>query len=1023
MERSELGRGSRYVFRTRAISLLILLVCSRFAAAESDRTIAQFAHTSWGPKDGAPSAVKALAQSADGYLWLGSPDGLYRFDGVVFERYQPQSGGPFPAHSVISLLALPNGDLWIGFRSGGISLLRNGNVTNYTTRDGVPRGIVNCLVQDREGVIWAATDNGLARLEGNRWRRVGQDWNFPGKLVYTIFLDKQGTLWVSTEDTLVFLPSGARRFQATGIRVGQVPQIAQAANGKLWMAETTRSVRPIPFSADSKPADDTEIKVGSQAILFDNSGALWITSMGDGLRHSPAPESLKGKIKEFSDTVESFTVKDGLSDDLSRAILQDHEGNIWVGTNNGLDRFRKTNLVSVAFPFKLQRVVLGVGDGGDTWVISRAFPFIVRVHAGHADPVHPFPGQVLSAYRDPGGTVWWFCPDGILRYHAGNYSKLALPPSLQKSKTRLMMATQDGSAELWLAAQKNGLFFRKNGQWQELESASEFATLSPITAFTDGMGRAWFGYVNGTIICLKDENIQRVFSAADSLVGGLSAINGRGRHTWVGGEGGLAFLDGDRFQRIIPADAEAFGLVMGIEETPDGSLWLAESRGVIQVPAPEVRQALDNPSYHVKYRILDSFDGLSGTFTGSANFTKMIQGTDGRLWFATSGGIAWIDPAKISTNTLPPPVSVRSVTANGRQLDSLARLVLPPRTTDLQIGYTGLSLSVPERLRFRYRLEEVDKDWKDAGTRREAIYTRLGPGKYHFRVIACNNDGVWNETGASLDFSISPTWYQTSWFHALCVMAFLALLWALYKLRLRQLQRQFNIGLEARVKERTRIARELHDTLLQSFNALLLRLQTVSNVLPGQPGEAKQRIDRAIEQASNAVAEGRDKVNELRSIGSSVIDLDRAVADFARELVSGSDPASVPVIQVRVEGSPKPLDPIVRDEVYRIATEAMRNAFRHGQAKEIEVEIRYDQDHLRLRVGDNGTGIDPDVLQDQHKAGHWGLPGMRERARLVGGTLEIWSQANTGTEIELSIPASSVYTTTRGTRSSILSWF
>jgi ligand-binding sensor domain-containing protein len=253
--------------RTLEVCLFLALACLCSAALDSDRTIAQFAHTAWGPKDGAPTGINALAQTADGYLWLGTHDGLYRFDGIVFERYHPQSGGPFPAQSVTSLLALPNGDLWIGLRSGGISLLRNGNATNYTTRDGAPAGLVWGLAQDREGTIWAATDSGLARLEGSRWKDVGKDWSFPGKSALAVFLDRQGTLWASTEDTLVFLPPGTKRFQPTGIRVGEVTKIAQAANGKLWIAETSRPVRPIPLSDNQQPPDKTEVKVGSAGIL------------------------------------------------------------------------------------------------------------------------------------------------------------------------------------------------------------------------------------------------------------------------------------------------------------------------------------------------------------------------------------------------------------------------------------------------------------------------------------------------------------------------------------------------------------------------------------------------------------------------------------------------------------------------------------------------------------------------------------------------------------------------------------
>jgi ligand-binding sensor domain-containing protein len=402
-----------------------------------------------------------LAQTSDGYLWLGGPEGLYRFDGLVFEHYKPQSGGSFPAQAVYSLLALPNGDLWIGFSSGAISLLRNGNATNYTVREGVPKGGIWGLAQDRKGTIWAATNSGLARLEGSRWKEVGKDWNFPGKSALAIFLDRQGTLWVSTEDTLVLLPPGARRFHPTGIRVGQIPQIAQAVDGKLWMAEVTRSVRPIPLSDKQQPPDETEVQVGSTGILFDNDGALWVTSVGDRLRRSAAPELLWGRIKEFSTAVESFTARDGLSDDVVRAVLEDREGSIWVGTNYGLDRFRKTNLVPVVLPFKTLYAVLAPGNAGDAWV--EHLGVMARVHGGRADLSQPIPGNALSAYRDPTGTIWWLSLDAIYRSDAGSYTKIALPPSFPKPYLgQPPQATEDGTGALWLSAGREGVFYRKN---------------------------------------------------------------------------------------------------------------------------------------------------------------------------------------------------------------------------------------------------------------------------------------------------------------------------------------------------------------------------------------------------------------------------------------------------------------------------------------------------------------------------------------------------------------------------------
>jgi signal transduction histidine kinase len=329
----------------------------------------------------------------------------------------------------------------------------------------------------------------------------------------------------------------------------------------------------------------------------------------------------------------------------------------------------------------------------------------------------------------------------------------------------------------------------------------------------------------------------------------------------------------------------------------------------------------------------------------------------------------------------------------------------------VEIDYTALSFAVPQKVRFRYKLEGRDMDWQEAGTRRQAFYTDLRPRTYRFHVIACNNDGVWNEAGATLDFSIVPAWYQTNWFRALCATLFLALLWAAYQLRVRHLHTQFDMTLEARVGERTRIARELHDTLLQSFHGLLLRFQAVDNMLP--EGQAKQKLESVIDQAAQAITEGRDAVQELRSSTVETNDLAGAIRTIGEELAADETNQGSAVFQVEVEGTPRNLHPILRDEVYRIAAEALRNAFRHALARTIEVEIRYDEKQFRVRVRDDGKGFDSKVFSGDGRPGHYGVPGMHERARLIGGKLAVWSELDAGTEIGLSIPAATAYAKSR----------
>jgi len=369
-------------------------------------------------------------------------------------------------------------------------------------------------------------------------------------------------------------------------------------------------------------------------------------------------------------------------------------------------------------------------------------------------------------------------------------------------------------------------------------------------------------------------------------------------------------------------------------------------------------------------------------------------------------GVSVIDPRHLAFNKLPPPVHIEQITADRKTYEASSNLRLPPLVRDLEIDYAALSLVAPEKNRFRVKLEGHDRDWLDAGTRRQAFYNDLPPRNYRFRVMASNNSGVWNEAGAAFDFSIAPAYYQTAWFQALCVAAFLALLWGLYRYRLHQIAREFNVRLEERVGERTRIARDLHDTLLQSFQGLMLRLQVVDDLLPH--GKAKDELEKTLDRADQAIAEGRTAVYDLRSSATTTNDLAHAVTEVGNELaVPGAA-----TFRLMVEGPARDLHPIIRDEVYRIARESLRNAFSHAQAHHIEAELIY-ADRFRLRIRDDGHGIAPEILEEG-RPGHYGLPGMRERAKQIGAKLTIWSGGGSGTEIELNIEGPIAYGTPPG---------
>jgi signal transduction histidine kinase len=445
-----------------------------------------------------------------------------------------------------------------------------------------------------------------------------------------------------------------------------------------------------------------------------------------------------------------------------------------------------------------------------------------------------------------------------------------------------------------------------------------------------------------------------------------------------------------------------------MREDDDHSVWLYLACGLVRIAGSDLDAWASNPKQTIQTTVFDSTDGVSSHQFTSGFDAVVAKSADGKIWFLRIGGVSVLDPGHLPVNPLPPPVHIEQVIADGKTYDATNGLRLPPNVKDLAIDYTALSFVTPEKVQVRVMLEGQDHDWRVPVNPRHAHYTNLGPGTYRFRVIASNNSGVWNQEGAVLEFSIAPAFYQTSWFAVACGLLFVALLWLAYQLRVRHLALQFNRTFEARLSERTRIARELHDTLLQSFQGLLLRFQSVLKLLPDRPNEAEQRLQSALDQAAAAITEGRDAVQGLRASALETNELADGIMAIAEELANDASHVDSPAIEVEIEGGPRHLNPIVRDEAYRIASEALRNAFRHAQARRIMVEIRYDKRQFRMRVRDDGKGIDESIMQRQ-PSGHFGLPGMRERAEIVGGHLEVWSKVEAGTQVELTIPGNIAY--------------
>jgi signal transduction histidine kinase len=1001
-------RAEARLLRSLCAGVVALLLSWRACALPLDLRITQFYHTAWTAKEGAPTSILPLAQTRDGYLWIGSESGLTRFDGVRFERIDRIRGRPLFSSFIYSLWAPPSGGLWVGYTFGGVSFINNGSLTNYGEADGLPVGSVRNFVQDKSRTLWVATTRGLRRFNGSRWIDVSAELGLPKTYVSTLHFDRSGTLWVVVNDSLMYRHPGQRALTTTDIRVSGEIEFVEGPDGILWLSDADQGIRALYVPSAPTDASKDWIRLADPRLgpiylkFIDRQGAFWLSTQ-TGLRRLRDPARLLHQGLTDGASADGFSSADGLTSQWAGSVLEDREGNVWIGTAAGLERFRESRVIEVDFPTdtpaigRVNGIALVAGDDGGIMVGLYTEHGAFKIKNGSAVEAVPVPGEITCAYRDPDGIFWFGGPKKIWHSEGQRWVAIDLPVQnlVKTGLSGVQAMTKDRAGALWVSIVRAGVFRLADGRWTRYGDPA-------VSLTTDAEGRLWLGYPNNQIQIVDSDTV-RGLSATDGLdVGAVLAIDARTHNVWVGGEHGLEYFDGRRFNAVTRLGGAAMPAVSGIVETASGDLWLSTSEGAMEVSADEVRRVVHDPRNAIRYTLLDFLDGMPGRPVSVRPLPTMVEGTDGRLWFATRSGIAWTDPKHVARNTLEPPVDVQAVIADGVRYESSAGLKLPIRTHNLQISYTALSLSIPERVRFRYQLG-TDQPWQDVGGRREAYFTDLAPGHYRFRVIASNNDGVWNQTGAAVDFDIPPAFIQTKWFLGMCAAGGALVLWLLWSLRLRQIQAGLRDRLEARVLERERIAQELHDTLLQGLLSASLQLD-IANSEISPDAKAKPLVERVFQLLRQMIDEGRNAVRGLRSVHGDANDLKRAFAQIPQDLAADEKVK----YELIVEGTPRSLRPLIRDEVYRIGREALANAFRHSHASLIETVLDYAQDRFRIVVRDNGRGIDPEVLHSGLD-GHWGLSGMRERAEKIGARLKVLSAAGAGTEIDLTVPAGAAF--------------
>jgi len=984
-------------------------------AADRPLQIAQYAHTSWSRNSINMGLVFAMAQTPDGYLWIGGSYGLFRFDGVRFTKWEPTSGDVMDS-APYALLAARDGTLWIGTFYGLFSWDGH-KITGYPELRGL---FVSSLLEDAEGTIWAgvyADPGRLCAVRAGKVRCSAPDGGF-GAFVWSLGTDASGALWVGADNGVWhWRPGARRRYEMSGLRVGD---IITTPDGKILVGVAGRGPRqltgdqlvpyPIPGIADPDGwLADRDVR--SNKLLRDRDGGLWIGTESRGLIH----------VKDGK--TDTFTRADGLTGNISCGLFEDHEGNIWYGSDKGLDRFRRLAITTMStrqgVPDDVTKSVLATTDGS-VWAATN--DGLARWKDGRLVVYRKRDGlpdsHVQAQYQDAQGRLWVGTAGGLAYLASERFVAVDSGPS-----TEIYSITGDAAGNLWLAGNK-GLAHLHRGRLVDNTPWSAFGHRNQAQAIVADRGGLWLSFWDRDgVQYFKDGKIEASYLAARGP--GSVRITGLRLDPdgamWVGTDGhGIArILDGHitmlSSANGLPCDQVHWSMV-----DSNGSMWMYATCGLVRVPRDDLAAWIADPRRRVAAKLWDGPDGVPPVATAEGYFNPPVtQAADGKLWFLAGAELLWIDPDHIPSNPLPPPVHVESLSADHRPYEAQSGLRLPPLVRDIAIEFSALTLADPSSTHFRYRLEGHDNDWQEAVDRRLVTYTNLPPGNYRFRVKAANNSGVWNEEGAQLDFSILPAFYQTAWFRAACVAVPVGLAWGVFQLRLRmrirRLQREFEATLEARVAERTRIARELHDTLLQRFHGLLLQFQAAFNLLPDRPRDSRQILSSAIDQVAEAITEGRDAVQGLRASTLETNSLAQSLRALAEDLANENGHATT--ARIDVQGRSQALHPLVRDETFRIAAEALRNAFRHANAAQVEVAISYDVREFRLRVRDDGKGMDPAVMDAGSREGHFGLSGMRERAEVVGGILTVRSPADAGVEVDLRIPAARAYVKSSTARS------
>lgn len=976
----------------------ILLFVISAAALDPDRHISQYAHTAWRIQDGFFTGTpQAITQTSDGYLWIGTEGGLVRFDGVRFVPWSSPKGQLLPSTRVHSLLGGGDGSLWIGTASG-LAKWNGRDLVNIAA----PPAFIETIVQDPNGTVWITRsqvrdDAGpLCEVTESTLRCHGRPDGIPFVYAQPLFQDELGNLWMGSSaglcrwkpgQPMTYIDSALAR--AKGL--AGVGAIAAGDSGSMLVG-MKRPGKGLGLQKLISGTWKDYVVLGLNgstlevsALLADRDHGLWIGTQNQGI------------YRVHQGRADHFGSADGLSSDAVQGFYQDKEGDIWVATSRGIDRFHETQVLSFSIREGLNAEdvdsVFAARDG-TVWIGNTQALDVMRQGKLSAIGIRDgLPGRlVTSLFEDDQDRLWVGVDDGLNVYDHGQFRVVRRPDG---SPLGVVVAiTEDVDRNIWAAVTRPALVRIQDLQVKDEITPPRVPRVSSIAA--DPKDGIWLGMAGGDLARYRRDRLEIMPTGLALKQPIRNLVAEPDGSVWAATTNGAMLWKDGKAQILDSRNGLPCNEVYALLNDNQGDIWLDSQCGFAVVDAPELERWWLHPDVKVAMKILDVFDGAQ---PGLTNFRPEIsKSPDGKLWFANENILQMVDPKHIEGNKNPPPVHVEQIIADRKKYAPGDQLQLPVRARDVEIDYTALSLVVPEKVRFRYKLEGHDTEWQDPQNRRQAFYSDLPPGDYQFRVMASNNDGIWNETGATAGFTIPPAFFQTTWFRLSCVLAAIGILWLLYALRLRRMAASIQTRFAERVAERERIARDLHDTLLQGIFSASIHFDVANNRLPAD-SPAKSAVQRGIELLKQVSEEGRNALRALRAPQPSDDGLEEALSRLHQEFAL---PESID-FRVVTQGEPSELRPLIRDEVYLIAREAVFNAFRHSRANRIEVELDYAARNLHVLVRDDGCGIDPQVLETGRE-GHWGLANMRQRAEKIGAKFEVLSRIDAGTEIQLWIP-------------------